>query len=113
MAKKAFVNIRGIDCDPGVEDRFIAWYDAGHIPDLMATGEVKKITRYEKTGDDKECPKHIIFIEFEDEEAFQRYEDKLKPKAAAGLQELKKAFPEGGMDFRWRVQYKAVRTWSE
>lgn len=110
MPKKSIINIRGMDCPPEMEDKFNTWYNEKHIPMLLEIGEIKSVTRFERLSDDKEYPKYLAIYEFEDQEAFDRYNN--SPQLAVVIEDLKQTFPEGTVVSKWRVQYGAIKTWS-
>ena len=109
MDKKSLINLRGMDCSPELEEKFNTWYNKRHIPMLLEIGEIKRVTRYKRVGDDKGYPKYLAVYEFENKEAFNRYNT--SPKIAVAIEDLKQTFSEGGVESKWRVQYEVIKTW--
>ncbi len=103
------INVGGVDCPTELEEKFNEWYDKVHIPILLKTGEFKKVTRFKRIGEDKNYPKFLMIYEFEDKQAFARYER--HPAMAEALVEMKQSWPKGGpVQRKWRVQYEAIGT---
>lgn len=111
MPKKSIVNVRGMDCSPELEEKFNTWYNDRHIPMLLEIGEIESVTRFKRVGDDKNYPKYLAIYEFQDQEAFDRYNNSAKLKEA--IQDLKDTFPKGGPESKWRIQYEAIGTWKK
>ena len=109
MDKKPVINIRGMDCSPEFEEEFNKWYSEKHIPMLLETGEIRRVTRYKRSGDDKDYPRYLAVYEFENQEAFDRYN--ASPKLAVAAEDARQTFKEGEVERRWRVQYEAMGTW--
>jgi hypothetical protein len=103
------VNMGGVDCPPEMEAEFNRWYDEVHIPMLLESGEIKKVTRLQRVGNEANYPKFLVIYEFEDRQAFERYE-KSQAKTRA-MAEMKLSWPRGGpVQRRWRVQYDVIGT---
>jgi len=98
----------GVDCIPEQEPKFNKWYDETHIPILMRSGEIEKVVRFKRIGDDENYPKYLIVYELENGEAFERYE-KSAAKAEA-MAEMKETWATGGTKRRWRALYQVITT---
>ena len=111
MDAKAVINLRGTDCSPEAEEAFNKWYSEVHIPMLIESGEIKGIKRYKRISEDDKYPKYLVVYEFEDREAFERYE--ASPQLAAAVQDVKDRWRDGGYEPRWRAQYELVESWKK
>ena len=101
------INVGGVDCPPEIEEKFDQWYEEIHIPMLLKTGEFKRVTRFKRIGEDPNYPKFLMIYEFEDRQAFERYEK--HPAMAEAILEMKHSWPKGGpVQRKWRVQYEVV-----
>lgn len=98
----------GVDCTPESEAKFNKWYDEIHIPILLRSGEVERVVRFKRVGDDKNYPKYLIIYELEDQQAYERYEKSLEK--AEAVEEMRQTWKTGGARRRWRVQYEVIAT---
>ena len=105
---KKVILIGGVDCTPESEVKFNRWYDEIHIPILLRTGEIERVTRFRRVGDDENYPNHLIVYEFEDQKAFERYEE--SPEKAEAVEEMKQTWRQEEAKRRWRVQYEVIAT---
>lgn len=103
------INMGGVDCPAELEAEFDKWYADIHIPMLLESGEIKKVTRLKRIGANENHPKYLVIYEFDDRQAFERYErSAAKAKAVA---EMKQSWPKrGSVQRKWRVQYEVVAT---
>jgi hypothetical protein len=111
MKQGIVINIRGSDCSPEWVDEFNEWYCNMHVPMLMKSGDVEKVTRYRKIGDDEDYPRYLVIYEFEDRQAFERYE--ASPALAAAKEDANNRWPAGSYQPKWRVQYEAIEIWKK
>ena len=109
MEEKSVINLRGSDCSPELEEEFNKWYRDVHIPMLMESGEIKHIKRYRRMSADEKYPKFLVIYQFENREAFERYE--ASPALAAAVEDVKNRWRDGGYESRWRVQYELMESW--
>lgn len=101
------INVGGVDCPPELEAKFNKWYEDVHIPMLLKSGEIKKVTRFKRISDDENYPNFLIIYEYTDREAFERYNK--SPALAAAMAEMKVTWPRGGsVQRKWRVQYEVI-----
>lgn len=98
----------GVDCTPEVETRFNQWYDETHIPILMKSGEIERVKRFKRIGDDENYPKYLIVYELANWEAYERYEN--SPAKAEAMAEMKESWSTGGAKRRWRALYEVITT---
>jgi len=109
MAKARILNIVATECLPKNDAKFNKWYNEVHIPMLMKFKGLKKVTRYQLTGDKKESAKYLAFYEFDGKEALEAY---LKsPEFAAGIGEMQETWKDGGFDIKWSAVYEPIKTW--
>lgn len=109
--KPAIINIRGTDCPPELEEKFNRWYDETHIPMLLESGEIKAVTRYKRIDDDNSYPKYAAIYEFENWQAFERYQ-KSKSLLEA-REEIKQSWPDKRYESKWSVQYEVIKSWNK
>ena len=120
------INIVGTICFPEKEERFNQWYNEKHVPTLMKFTGIKRATRYRLVSAPKGAqgvnplsaetgkegyPKYLAIYEFEDDEAFERYEG--SPEAAAAREDWFSAKEEIAAEMLWRVQYESMKTWAK
>ena len=106
--EKKVILIGGIECPPELEEKFNKWYEEIHIPILLRSGEIEKVTRSKRINDDNKYPNYLMIYEFASIQAFERYE-KSQQKAEATA-EMKQSWSEGGCERRWRAQYEVIGT---
>lgn len=109
MKPYSVLHIVGIECRPGLEEKFRQWYTEVHVPMLLKFPGLKAITQYQITKPDKKYPIFLATYEFDSVEAFDRYE--LSEELAASRKQAEETWAEGDQEIKWRVQYKVVRTW--
>jgi heme-degrading monooxygenase HmoA len=107
MAKKSVINVVGIQCKPEAEDAFNKWYDQVHIPLLFKFKGLKKATRYKAPYKEEGYPTYFTVFEFEDLDAYQKYEK--SPELAAARKEMDQTWKNGGWERMWRVQYEEMK----
>ena len=109
--KQQVINIRGLDCPPELEEKFNSWYNEVHIPMLFESGEIKKVTSFRRISGEDDYPKYIAVYEFEDQQAFERYNS--SNALAEARKEARQTWGNRPPLSKWRVQYEAVKTWSK
>jgi hypothetical protein len=111
MDNKPVIITRWFGCPPEVEDKYNKWYNEVHIPMLLKCGQIKRVTRYKMISDDESFPKYMTIYEFEDLEAFERY-DTSEARTAAH-EEIKQSWPEGQPKYqsKGRARYEVMKTW--
>jgi uncharacterized protein (TIGR02118 family) len=109
MAK--LVNLVATECKPEAEDKFNKWYNEVHIPLLFKHPGMKKVTRYKIREKSAESPTYLAIYEFESPQAFEAYSS--SPELAAGRDEMKETWKDGGFDIKWRAQYEELKTWEK
>ena len=109
MGSNLILNIVATECPTKNEEKFNKWYNEVHIPLLFKFKGMKKVSRYKRLGENKECPRYLAFYEFESKEALAAYPD--SPELAAAMQEMQETWKGGGFDIKWRAQYEPIKTW--
>ena len=99
----------GVQCKPGLEEKFQKWYGEVHVPMLLKFPGLESITQYQITKPDAKYPSFLAAYEFDSVEAFEKYEH--SDELAASRKEADETWTEGDQEIKWRVQYKVVRTW--
>lgn len=104
----------GLQCRPEDEATFNAWYDDIHVPMLLRSGHVAKVTRYKLASQTYDvapgaitCPTYQTVYEFEDQdrfEAWMRGED----RAAAGA-DKSATWAGRPYDVIWAARYDLIR----
>ena len=111
QGKTAIINIRGTNCPPELEEKFNKWYNEIHVPMLLESGEIKSVTRCKRVSDDNSYPQYIALYEFEDWQAFERYQ---KSKALIDArEEIKQSWPDKRYESKWAVQYEVTKSWNK
>ncbi|MFC2006117.1 DUF4286 family protein [Chloroflexota bacterium] len=113
MENKPIINIRGIDCNPEVEEKFNAWYNETHIPMLLNFKGLRSAARYRRIGDDEQFPGYLAIYEFDDAKDFEEYNR--SPELEAVREEMKVSWPTEpkGYESKWRVQYELIKSWGK
>ena len=109
-AKVTVINIFGLDVLPQTEAAYNKWYNEVHCPMVMESEDLKKVTRYERIGDDAKYPKYVTINEFEDQEAYDKWA-KSEALAKATAEARKTWAEQGGGSLKWRMQYKLIKSW--
>jgi len=76
---------------------------------LLESGEIEKVTRYRRIGEDEKYPKYLVIYQFENQQAFERYE--ASSELAAAVEYARNSWPAGSYEPSWRVQYEFVSHW--
>ena len=109
MGSESILNIVATECRPEYEEKFNKWYNEVHIPLMLKYKGIKKVSRYQQKGENKECPTYLAFYEFESKEALAAHSD--SPELAAALEEMQETWKDGGFDVKWLAQYEPIKTW--
>lgn len=110
MEKKKIINIVGLNMTPETEEEYLKWYDETHVPMAMESGEMKRLQRFKRIGDDDNYPQYLTIVELEDKEAFER-QSKSSAQARAAA-DAGQRWPNRSRDLlKWWVQYEHVKTW--
>ena len=122
MSTGSFINIIGIKCPPEAEDKFDKWYDGKHIPDMLKSKELRRVTRYRVTdaagtspsgirGSESQYPRFVTIYEFKNRQAFEAWDR--DPELMPDREEANRVTKEVGGELLWRVQYEFMRTWEQ
>jgi hypothetical protein len=123
VKEMSVIHIVGAKCPPEMEDEFNKWYSEKHVPDLLKFRNLKKVSRYEMIGASiglrenpvtplgaKDAyPKFLTVYEFDDREAFERYEN--SPEAVVARIDGFPITERLGVQLIWRVQYESIKVW--
>jgi hypothetical protein len=111
MKEKCVINILGMECSPGGEERFNTWYNEKHVPDLLKCKAIKSARRFKlmPPGGAPEYPKFLAVYEFENTAKFDEFNN--SPELASARKDTAKIFKETGAKLLWRVQYEEIKTW--
>ena len=82
MAAARFLNMVYTECSPELEAKFNRWYNEVHIPLLFKYPGLKKVTRYERLGDNKEQARYLAVYEYDTREDLERFPDSVEFKEA-------------------------------
>jgi hypothetical protein len=106
----------GLQCRREDEDAFNKWYDEVHIPMLLSSGNVAKVTRYQlasETYDVAEetmkCPTYQTIYQFNDQDQFESWmfgED----RALAG-EDKSATWGARAYDVIWAARYDLMNSW--
>lgn len=106
METRRMINIVGSQCKPEVEKKFNTWYSQTHIPMLMKFKGLKKVTRCKLLKPVAGSPQYLVIYEFENQEAFEKYET--SPERTAALDEMRGTWKDGGYEMTWRAPYEII-----
>jgi quinol monooxygenase YgiN len=109
MAKARILNIVATDCPPENDAKFNKWYNEVHIPMLFKYKGMKRVTRYQRAGDNKEQVKYLALYEFESKKALDDYRG--SPEFTAAIAEMQETWKGGGFDIKWATDYEPIKTW--
>lgn len=109
MENRPLINVVATQCKPEVEEKFNKWYDEVHIPLLFKFKGMLGVTRYRILQESDEYPTYLAIYRFKSRQAYQEYQN--SPELAAGREEMKETWKEGGWEIKWRVQYEEMKTW--
>ena len=109
MKLGSVLHVVGVQCKPGLEEKFQQWYSEVHVPMLLKFPGLKSITQYQITKPDAKYPSFLATYEFDSVEAFEKYER--SDELAASRKQADETWAEGDQEIKWRVQYSATRTW--
>ena len=82
MAKARIINMVYTECAADKDAAFNKWYNEVHIPLLFKYPGVKKVTRYQRTGDNKEQAKYLAVYEYDTQAALEGFPQSQEFKAA-------------------------------
>jgi hypothetical protein len=109
MAKARIMNIVATECAPKNETKFNKWYNEVHIPMLFKYKGLKKVTRYQMIGDNKEQAKYLAIYEYDTKEAMDSFEK--SPELKAGIDEMNETWKNNMFNLKWKASYEPIKTW--
>jgi len=111
MVKKWTIYLAGIQCSPGLDDKFNKWYNETHIPLLFKSEHVMSVTRYKLVPVIKgqNNPMYLTTYDFKDKKGVEAWF--ASPFMAAAVADTKKTWAEEGFDAPWQAVYEPITTW--
>jgi antibiotic biosynthesis monooxygenase (ABM) superfamily enzyme len=109
MAKSYILNIVATECPPENEARFNKWYNEVHIPMLLKYKGIKKVTRYQLSGEAKGQAKFLALYEFADKKSLE--EMSKSKEFAAAIEEMQGTWKGEGFSIKWTAVYEPIKTW--
>jgi len=111
MGTNSIINIVATECQPEAEEKFNKWYNEIHIPLLLKSQGLKKVTRYKVAKKSDDVPTYIAIYEFESRQAFEDYGK--SAELAAARAEMNETWKGGGFEIKWRGPYEAMQAWEK
>lgn len=112
MAKARILNMVYTDCPAAKDAAFNKWYNEVHIPMLMKYAGLKKVTRYQRMGDNKDQARYLAVYEYDkqaDLEAFPKSEE-----FKAAMAETEQTWKgQGGLDIKGTAVYTPIKAWEK
>jgi heme-degrading monooxygenase HmoA len=99
------------ECPAENDTRFNRWYNEVHVPLLFKYPGLKKVTRYQRLGDNREQAKYLAIYEYdtpEDLEAFPKSEE-----FQAAMAEAQETWKGGGFEIKGNAVYAPLKTWEK
>ncbi|MBA7680594.1 hypothetical protein ES703_88915 [subsurface metagenome] len=109
MAKGMILNIVATECSAENEARFNKWYNEVHVPMLLKFKDLKKVGRYQLTGESKDQAKYLAIYGFESKEALDAFPK--SPEFAAAIEEMQGSWKDGETTIKWIATYEPIQTW--
>jgi len=109
MAKGMVLNIVATECAADVEAEFNKWYNEVHIPMLFKFKDMKKVGRYQLTGESPGQAKYLAIYEYETKEALDAFAR--SPEFAAAIAEMQETWKDRMFDVRWTATYEPIQSW--
>jgi hypothetical protein len=110
MPEEYVLTIVGTECVPGNEARFNKWYNEVHVPMLFKYKGIKKVTRYELSGEAPGQCRFLALYEFENKKAFEGFRN--SKEFAEAMKEMQGTWKGGGFDLKWTAVYEPKKTWT-
>ena len=111
MKTESLLLLVEFQCPPEIEKEFNEWHDE-HVSLMLKFPGMKGATRYKRNGANEEYPNYLALYEFENEQAFKKYET--SPERDVVLKRTDEWWPEGVPYKRGlRATYKAIKTWKK
>jgi len=111
MAKARILNMIYTECRADIEAKFNKWYNEVHIPLLFKYPGLKKVTRYQRAGDNKEQAKYLAVYEYDTKEALEGFPKSQEFKVA--IAEMEGTWKGGGFEIKGNAIYEPIKTWGK
>jgi heme-degrading monooxygenase HmoA len=111
MTKARILNMVYSECTAENDARFNKWYNEVHIPLLFKYPGLKKVTRYQRMGDNREQAKYLAVYEYDTREELKAFEKSGEFKAA--MAESQETWQGGGFEIKGTAVYEPVKTWEK
>jgi len=96
---------------PEKEAEYNRWYNETHIPLLLKYRGVKKVSRYRRTSENKDCSPYLAVYEFDNKEDLAGFTK--SPEFAAAIVDFNEKWKDGGFERKWSVSYELIKTWDK
>lgn len=116
MESNSVIQITGLRCRPDQEEKLNKWMNETHMPDLMKSQKVKRLTRYklitpgksDPSPPEDQFPQFIAVYEFENWEDFEHYN--ASPELVEATKDRDRVWGDDRYKRVWRVQYEVLKT---
>ena len=113
MQDKPVIFVIGTQCNPELEEKFNNWYSGTHIPMLLESKWVDRITRYKLApaveGRYPALAKYLAIYEFKDQQAFEAWFS--SPEMQAAREERQQTWAEKDFEVTGAGVYEPIKTW--
>jgi len=111
MAAARFLNMVYTECSPELDAKFNRWYNEVHIPLLFKYPGLKRVTRYERLGDNKEQARYLAVYEYDTREDLERFPDSVEFKEATD--EMQGTWKDGEFVIKGHAVYEPIKVWEK
>ena len=98
MPKARILNMVYTECISGDEAKFNKWYNEVHVPMLFKNPGLKRVTRYQRMGDNKQQAKYLAVYEYDTREDLKAFPESEEFKAA--MAEVQETWQGGGFEIK-------------
>lgn len=110
MADKPTIYLAGVQCRPGLDDKFNKWYNETHIPLLFKSEHLMSVTRYKLVPlIEGQNPTYLTTYDFKDKEGVEAWF--ASPLMADAKADTQKTWAGEGFDAPWQAVYEPFMTW--
>ncbi len=111
MTSPRILNMVYTECVDADEAKFNKWYNEVHVPMLFKNPGLKKVTRYQRVGDNQEQAQYLAIYEFDTTEEQKAFLDSKEFKAAGA--DVEETWHGGGFEIKGVAVYEPIKTWEK
>lgn len=111
MVNKPTIYLAGIQCSPGLDDKFNKWYNETHIPLLFKSEHLMSVTRYKLVPviEGQNNPMYLTTYDFKDKKGVEAWF--ASPLMADAVADTQKTWAGEGFNAPWQAVYEPFKTW--